>query len=187
MNREGLDHVKWPPHPWPIVFSSMTLLPYRLVNSSATEVQRQISGCRWTDWRQQNNAFYWNDQRRQHDATSSVCGWTDQRQSHDASSLGWLTVGLVTCDGESACKGGLIDGGETMLCVGMIDNSNTRLLLPVAGGLINGRDMALLLSAGQRFGCLRAMANQRARVDWLMAATLCFFLVWSTAVTQPYF
>jgi hypothetical protein len=39
------------------------------------------------------------------------------------------------------------------------------LLLPVAGGMIDGRDMALLLLAGRRFGCLRGMANQRARAD----------------------
>jgi hypothetical protein len=74
-------------------------------------------------------------------------------------------VWLVTCDGELACKGGLIDGGKTMLFLGMINGGNTTLLLPVAGGMIDGRDTALLLSAGQRFGCLRAMANQRVRVD----------------------
>jgi hypothetical protein len=55
---------------------------------------------------------------------------------------------LVTCDGELACKGGLIDGGKTVLFLGMIDGGNTTLLLPVAGGMIDGRDMALLLSAG---------------------------------------
>jgi hypothetical protein len=48
-------------------------------------------------------------------------------------------VWLVTCNGETACVGGLIDGGNTMLFLGMIDQ-------------INGRDMTLLLSAGQRFG-----------------------------------
>jgi hypothetical protein len=74
-------------------------------------------------------------------------------------------VGLVTCDSESVCKGGLIDGGKTMHFLGMIDNGNTTLLLPVAGGLIDGRDTALLLLDGRQFGCLRAMANQRARAD----------------------
>ncbi len=99
----------------------------QLVDSSATEVRRQISGRGWADWRQQNNAFSWNDWRRQHNATSSMRRWTDQQQSHDASSLGWSMVGLVTCDGESACKGGLINGGKTMLILGMIDNGDTTL------------------------------------------------------------
>ena len=47
-----------------------------------------------------------------HNANSSMRSWTDQWQSHDASSLGWSTVLLVTCDGELACKGGLINGGK---------------------------------------------------------------------------
>jgi hypothetical protein len=85
------------------------------------------------------------------------------------------------------CEGGLIDGGKTMLFLDMINGGNTMLLLPVAGGMIDGRDMALLLSAGWRFGCLRATSNQRARADWLTAATQCFFLVWSMAATQCYF
>jgi hypothetical protein len=57
-------------------------------------------------------------------------------------------VWLVTCDGESACEGGLIDGGKIMLFLGMIDGGNTMLHLPVVGGMIDGRDTALLLSAG---------------------------------------
>jgi hypothetical protein len=57
-------------------------------------------------------------------------------------------VWLVMCDGKLACKGGLIDSGKTMLFLGMIDGSNTTLLLPVTGGMIEGRDRALLLSAG---------------------------------------
>jgi hypothetical protein len=61
--------------------------------------------------------------------------------------------------------GGLIDGGNTMLFLSMIDSGNTTLLLVGVGGLINGRDMMLVLSAGQRFGYLRATANQRARAD----------------------
>jgi hypothetical protein len=61
--------------------------------------------------------------------------------------------------------GGLINGSDTMLFLGMIDGSNTTLLLAGAGGLINSRDMMLLLSAGQRFGYLRATVNQRAQVD----------------------
>ncbi len=61
--------------------------------------------------------------------------------------------------------GGLINGGNTILFLGMIDGGDTRLLLAGAGGLINGRDMTLLLSAGRRFGYLRAMENQRARAD----------------------
>jgi hypothetical protein len=52
-----------------------------------------------------------------------------------------------------------------MLFFGMIDGGDTTLLLLVAGGLIDGKDMALLLLAGWRFGCLLAMANQRARAD----------------------
>jgi hypothetical protein len=49
-------------------------------------------------------------------------------------------VPLVTCDGKLACKGGLIDGGKTMLFLGLITSGNTMLLLPVAGGMIDGRD-----------------------------------------------
>jgi hypothetical protein len=52
-----------------------------------------------------------------------------------------------------------------MLFLGMIDSGNTTVLLPVTGGMIDRRDTALLLLAGRRFGCLRAMANQRARAD----------------------
>ncbi len=57
-------------------------------------------------------------------------------------------VWLITCGGKSACKGRLIDSDKTMLFLGMIDSSNTMLLLPVSGGMIDGRDTALLLSAG---------------------------------------
>ncbi len=156
----------------------------RLVNGSATEVQWQISGRGWTDRQRRNNAFSQNDRWRQHDATSSVRGWTDQRQSHDASSLGWSTVRLVTCNGELACKGRLINSGKAMLFLGMINGSDTMLLLLVMGGMIDGRDMTLLLLAGRRFGCLRATANQHVRADWSTAATWCFFWVWSTAATQ---
>ncbi len=69
------------------------------------------------------------------------------------------------CNGELACKGGLIDGSKTILFLGVINNGNTTVLLPVAGGLIDGRDTVLLLLAGQRFGCLRAMMNQCAQAD----------------------
>ena len=61
--------------------------------------------------------------------------------------------------------GGLINGGDTMLFLGMIDGSDTTLLLVGVGGLIDGRDTTLLLSAGWRFGYLHVMANQCARVD----------------------
>jgi hypothetical protein len=61
--------------------------------------------------------------------------------------------------------GRLINGSNMMLFLGMINGGNTALLLAGAGGLIKGRDTTLLLLAGQRFGYLRAMANQRARVD----------------------
>jgi hypothetical protein len=61
-------------------------------------------------------------------------------------------IWLLRCDGKSAGTGGLINGGNTMLFYGMIDGSNTMVLLAGAGGLINGRDTTLLLSAGQRFG-----------------------------------
>ncbi len=117
----------------------------------------------------------------------ACAGGLINRPSHDASSLGWLTVWLVKCNGKLACKGGLINGNKTMLFLGMIDGGNTTLLLPVAGGMIDGRDTVLLLSAGQQFGCLCAMVNQHAQADWLTAATRCFFLVWSTAATQRYF
>jgi hypothetical protein len=60
-------------------------------------------------------------------------------------------VWLLTCDGKSACIGKLIDGSNTMLFLGMINGGNTMLLLVGADGLINGGDMALLLSAGRRF------------------------------------
>ncbi len=52
-----------------------------------------------------------------------------------------------------------------MLFLGMIEGSNTALLLAGACGLIDGRDTMLLLSAGRRFGYLRVTANQRARAD----------------------
>jgi hypothetical protein len=64
-----------------------------------------------------------------------------------------------------------------MLFLGMIDGGNTTLILTVVGGLIDGRDTALLLSAGRQFGYLRTMANQRVQADRLTAATRCFFLV----------
>jgi hypothetical protein len=48
--------------------------------------------------------------------------------------------------------GRLINGSKTMLFLGMIDGSDTTLLLAGAGGLINGRDTTLLFLAGQRFG-----------------------------------
>jgi hypothetical protein len=48
--------------------------------------------------------------------------------------------------------GGLINGGNTMLFLGMIDGGDMRLLLAGAGGLIDGRDMMLLLLAGRWFG-----------------------------------
>jgi hypothetical protein len=80
------------------------------------------------------------------------------------------------CDSKLACKGGLINGGKTMLFLGMIDSSNTMLLLPVAGGMINGRDTALLLSAGRRFGCLRATANQHARGGLINGSNMMHFL-----------
>jgi hypothetical protein len=54
-------------------------------------------------------------------------------------------------DGKSAFMGRLIDGGNMMLFLGMIDGGNTALLLAGADGLIDGRDTALLLLAGQRF------------------------------------
>jgi hypothetical protein len=44
--------------------------------------------------------------------------------------------------------GGVINGGNTMLFLGMIGGSNTTLLLAGADELINGRDTVLLLLAG---------------------------------------
>ena len=55
---------------------------------------------------------------------------------------------LLMCNDKSACAGRLIDGGNTMLFLGMIDGGNTTLLLAGADVLIGSRDMALLLSAG---------------------------------------
>jgi hypothetical protein len=52
------------------------------------------------------------------------------------------------CDGKSACAGRLIDGGNTMIFLGMINGGNTTLLLAGADGLIDGGDTALLLLAG---------------------------------------
>jgi hypothetical protein len=52
-----------------------------------------------------------------------------------------------------------------MLFLGMINIGNTTLLLAGMGGLINGRDTMLLLSAGQRFGYLHATANQHVQAD----------------------
>ncbi len=78
--------------------------------------------------------------------------WTDPRQRRDASSLGWLAVQLLRCNGKSAGVGGLIDGDETMLFFRMIDGGDTTLLLACTGGLINGRVTTLLLFADQRFG-----------------------------------
>jgi hypothetical protein len=99
-----------------------------LVDGLASYVRWQISGHGWTDQRQQHDAFSWYDQRRQHNATSSGHGWTDRWQRHDASSVGWSTVWLVMCDGKSAGVGGLINGGDTMLFLGMIDGGNMTLL-----------------------------------------------------------
>jgi hypothetical protein len=78
--------------------------------------------------------------------------WTDYWQRRNASSLGWLTVQLLRCNGKSAGAGGLIDEDKMMLFLGMIDGGNTTLLLVCVGGLINGRVTTLLLLADQRFG-----------------------------------
>ncbi len=64
--------------------------------------------------------------------TSSGRGWTDRRRRHGASSLSWSMIWLVTCDGESACMGGLIDGGNTMLFLDKIDGGD-KMLLHLAG------------------------------------------------------
>jgi hypothetical protein len=61
--------------------------------------------------------------------------------------------------------GGLINGGDTMLFLGMIDGSDTTLLLVGVGGLIDGRDTTLLLLAGRQFGYLCGMVNQHAWAD----------------------
>ncbi len=58
-----------------------------------------------------------------------------------------------------------MDGGKTMLFLGMIDGSNTTLLLLGAGGTIDGRDTALLLLAGRWFHCMPTTVNQRAWAD----------------------
>jgi hypothetical protein len=65
----------------------------------------------------------------------------------------WLVDNLATeVQRQSVGVGGLIDGGDMMLFLGMIDGCNTMLLLAGAGGLIKGRDTTLCLSAGRRFG-----------------------------------
>ncbi len=61
-------------------------------------------------------------------------------------------VQLLRCNGKSADVGGLINGDETMLFLGMINGGNMALLLACAGGLINGRDATLILLADQWFG-----------------------------------
>jgi hypothetical protein len=48
--------------------------------------------------------------------------------------------------------GGLIDGSNTMLFLGVTNGGNTTLLLVGVDGLIDGGDTALLLLAGQQFG-----------------------------------
>ncbi len=87
-----------------------------------------------------------------HNTTPTGRGWTDQWQRHGASSLGWSTVCLLTCDGKSACMGRLINSGNMMLFLGMIDGGNAILLLAGMDVLIDGGDMPLLLSAGRWFG-----------------------------------
>ncbi len=57
-------------------------------------------------------------------------------------------VRLLRCNSKSAGMGGLINGGNTMLFLGMIDGSDMTLLLVGVGGLINSRVTTLLLSAG---------------------------------------
>ena len=100
----------------------------RLVDGLAAYMLWQISVRRRTDWRWQYYAFSWYDQWLQNNATSSRRRWTGWQRGHGASSLGWLMVRLVTCNGESACVGGLIDGGNTMLFLGKIDGCDMTLL-----------------------------------------------------------
>jgi hypothetical protein len=57
-------------------------------------------------------------------------------------------VWLVTGDCQLACEGRQIDGGKTLLFLGMIEGGDTMLLLSFAGGMIDGRNMVLLLLAG---------------------------------------
>jgi hypothetical protein len=52
----------------------------------------------------------------------------------------------MRCNGKSAGAGGLIDGDKMMLFLRMIDGGDMTLLLACAGGLINGRVTAFLLS-----------------------------------------
>ena len=54
-------------------------------------------------------------------------------------------IWLLRCNGESTGAGGLIDGGNVMLFLGMINGSNMMLLLAGAAGLINGSDTMLFL------------------------------------------
>ncbi len=57
-------------------------------------------------------------------------------------------IQLLRCNSKSAGADGLIDSGNMMLFLGMIDGGDTMLLLAGARGLINGRDTTLLLSTG---------------------------------------
>jgi hypothetical protein len=99
-----------------------------LVDGLAAYVQWQISVRGRTDRRWRHNAFSWYDRWRQHNATSSGRGWTDRWRRHGTSSLGWSTVWRVTCNGKSACAGGLINSSDTMLFLGKIDGGDTMLL-----------------------------------------------------------
>jgi hypothetical protein len=56
-------------------------------------------------------------------------------------------VQLLRCNSKSAGVGGLINGDEMMLFLGMINGGNTMLLLVCVGELINSRVMMLLLLA----------------------------------------
>ncbi len=96
-----------------------------LVGGLAAYVQRQISVRGRTDQRRWHYAFSRYDRWRQHNATSSGHGCTDWRRRHSASSLGWSTVRLVMCNGDSACTGGLIDGGDTSSLGWLMVRGNT--------------------------------------------------------------
>ncbi len=120
----------------------------RLVNGLAAYVRRRISLCGRTDRRRQHYAFSWYDRRRQHNATSSRSGCTNRRRRHGTSSLSWLTVRLVTCNGESACPGRLIDGGDTTSLGWSMVGENTCHLLGVTDKILTNTEIKHYTNVG---------------------------------------
>ncbi len=79
-----------------------------------------------------------------------------------SSSLSWLTVWLLRCNGESAGMGRLINGGNTILFLGMIDSGNTTLLHS-AGWWWEGGNTGHVLGAffSWLVNCLASLVQQQ--------------------------